>query len=145
MIWYPFGRRKRKTMTDKEKIAFADMIAKLLKLQLAVVGDTTMDSQAGGPKRKAIGYVYGCVDAVLRTKGWDMAYSEIGPPITFQVIRRLWPGKEREYFEFLVDHLSDLGIVAGMMHGGQQYIDFLKPENSENAPMGLARYILTEI
>ena len=145
MIWNPFGRRKRKTMSDEQKIAFADIIARSLKLQLVIVGESTMDSQAGGPKRIAIGYVYGCVDAMLRTKGWDMTDFDIGVPITFQVIRRVWPGKEREYFDFLVEHLSDPIVGAGMMHGGQQYIDALKPENSVNVPMGLARYILTEV
>jgi hypothetical protein len=33
-----FGRRKRKTMSDEQKIAFADTIASLLELQLAIVG-----------------------------------------------------------------------------------------------------------
>ena len=136
---------KRPTMSDEQKSVYADMIGDLLELQLVVVGDSKMDSQAGGPKPKAIGYVYGYVDAVLRTKGLDMADSEIGPPITFQVVRRLWPGKEREYFDFLAEHLSDPVVGGGMMHGGQQYIDSLKAENSENAKMGLARYILTEV
>ena len=140
------GKPKRETLRDEEKSAFADAIAKLLQIQLVMTAGHTMDFEAGGPKPKpkAIGYVYGYVDAVLRTKGWDMAESEIGPPITFQVIHRLWPGKEREYFDFLAEHLSDPVVGAGMLHGGQQYLDSLKPENSENVQMGLARYVLTE-
>ena len=121
MIWNLFGRRKREAMSDEQKSAFADMIADLLKIQLIMVGDKTMDSQDGGPKPKAIGYVYGYVDAVLRAKGWDMADNEIGIPITFQVIRRLWPGKEREYTDFLAEHLSDPTVSAACMHGGQQH------------------------
>ncbi len=73
-----------------------------------------------------------------------MADSEIGPPIMFQVIRRLWPGKEREYFDFLADHLTDPIVAEVMMHGGQQYTDSLKPEPDRIQPMGLARYILHE-
>jgi hypothetical protein len=142
MIWNPFSGRK--SLTDEQKTAMAEKIAELLKVQLLVVSEKEMDSRAGGPKPRAIGYLYGYVDAVLRTKGWDMADIEIGVPVTFQVIRRLWPGKEREYMDFLVAHLSDQFVAAGMMHGGQQYLDSLKPENSGNAPMGLARYILTD-
>ncbi len=43
----------------------------MLEIQLTTVGDKTMDSEAGGPKRKAIGYVYGYIDAILRTRRWD--------------------------------------------------------------------------
>ncbi len=73
-----------------------------------------------------------------------MADAKIGPPITFQVIRRLWPGKEREYYDFLADHLTDPIVSAGMMHGGKQYSDSLKPEPHRIHPMGLAGYILHE-
>ncbi len=103
------------SMNDDQKIDFAETIAGLLRAQLILVGDRSMDSQAGGPKPRAIGYLYGFVDAVLRSKGWNMADSEIGIPITFQVIRRLWPGKEREYMDFLADHLSDPVVVAASM------------------------------
>lgn len=143
MIWNPFGRQPRDKMTDEQKLAFADRIAEMLKAQLVIVGDKSIQSQAGEPKRKAIGYVYGYIDAVLRTKGWDMADSHVGVPITFQVIRRLWPGKEAEYTAFLADRLQDPLVVAGMMHGGQQYIDFSKPSHA-GAPVGLARFILEE-
>jgi hypothetical protein len=142
MIRNPF---RRKTLSDVQKDAFAEAIAEMLKIQLIAVGEKTIDSDAGGPKPKAIGYVYGYVDAVLRTKGWDMADTEIGIPITFHVLRRLWPGKEREYTDFLAEHLSDPVVAAGCMHGGQQYVDSLKAENSGNVQMGLARYILTEV
>ena len=100
-------------------------------------------SQQGGPKRKAIGYVYGYIDGVLRTKGWDMADTQLGVPITYQVIRRLWPGKEAEYTSFLADRLQDPQVVIGMMLGGQQYIEYSKP-GAASAPMGLARFIIEE-
>jgi hypothetical protein len=72
---------------------------------------------------------------------------EIGPPVTFHVIRKLWPGKESEYFDFLADHLrSDLAVNAGILRGGQGLTDWwLKKDDPEaGVPMGLARYILTE-
>jgi hypothetical protein len=33
--------------------------------------------------------------------------------------------------------------MVGMMHGGQQYIDFSKPGHG-GAPMGLARFLLED-
>jgi hypothetical protein len=104
LIW---NLRKPKTLNDDEKIAFAETIAGMLGLQLMIVAEgNTIESETGGPKPKAIGYVYGFVNAVLHSRGWSMADMEIGPPITFHVIRRLWPGKESEYFDFLAEHLS---------------------------------------
>ncbi len=117
MIWNPF---RRKTLSDAQKADFAEAIAGLLSIQLVMVGDKTIESEAGGPKPKAIGYVYGFVDAVLRTKGWDMVDLDIGIPVTFHVLRRLWPGKEQEYLTFLVEHLKDPNVLVGCLHGGQQ-------------------------
>lgn len=145
MAWNPFGQRKPKAVSDEQKIAFADMIAEMLQIQLIMVGEKAMDSRAGGPKPGAMGYLYGYVDAVLRSRGLDMRDPELGIPITFQVIRRLWPGKEREYTDFLAGHLSDPIVCAGIMHGGQQYTDWFKSENSDDVPMGLARYIIAEV
>ena len=136
-------------MSYEQKSAFAELIAAQLKIQLVAAGEKTMDSEAGGPKPKAIGYVYGYVDAALRTAGWDMTDAEIGIPILFHVLRGPWPGKERDYTAFLAQHLvadaADPVVVVVCMHGGQQFLDWMKAENSSNVPMGLARYILTEV
>jgi hypothetical protein len=86
-------------------------------------------------KRKALGYVYGYIDAALRTKGHDMADMSIGVPITFQVIRRLWPDHVNECMDFLAKNLrSDALMSAGIMHGGQQFLDYSKP-GASGAPM----------
>src|SRR5271165_7525611 len=131
MIWNPFRHRKHETLNDDQKIDFAKTISELLEVQLMMLPDRgTIESEAGGPKPKAIGYVYGYVDAALRSRGWNMRDMEIGPPITFHVIRRLWPGKESEYFDFLAEHLSELVVNAGILRGGQEFTDWLKNEHS---------------
>jgi hypothetical protein len=117
----------------------------MLKLQPVAVGEKTIESEAGGPKPKAIGYVYGFIDAVLRTKGWDMADLNIGVPIMYHVLRQLWPGRDREFLTFLIEHMSDPSVLAGCLHGGQQYLDSLKSDNSQKVPMGLGLYIVTEV
>ena len=87
---------------DAAKSRFADVIARQLEIQLELTGGVPINDGAGYPKRKAIGYVYGYVDAALRSIGKDMYDTSIGVPVTFQVIRKLWPGRETEYMGFLV-------------------------------------------
>jgi hypothetical protein len=145
MNWNPFSRRKLQTLNDDEKINFAKTIADVLEIQLMLVSDrATIRSENGGPKPKSIGYVYGCGDAVLRSRGWSMSDAEVGPPVTFHVLRTLWPGKEADYYDFLVDNLSHNAVNAGMLRGGQEVTDWLKGRMSGGGPTGLAQLILTE-
>ena len=69
-----------------------------------------------------------------------MSDAEVGPPITFHVLRTLWPGKEADYYDFVVDNLSDNAVNAGMLRGGQQYTDWAKGRMS-GVPTGLAKLI----
>jgi hypothetical protein len=86
--------------------------------------------------------VYGFIDAALRVRGQDMADMSIGVPITYQVIRNLWPEHVNAYMDFLVKNIgSDELMNVGMMHGGQQYLDYRKPGRS-GVPMGLARFMI---
>ncbi|MGA8380509.1 MAG: hypothetical protein WB710_05210, partial [Stellaceae bacterium] len=89
-------------------------------------------------------YIYGYIDAFLRMRGIDMSNIDIGPPITFHVFRKLFPERDPLwYVEFLSANLQDETVNLGMMHGGQQCIDYSKP-GVEGAPMGLFRFILEE-
>ena len=59
-------------MSDEQKIAFAELDSAKFKNSIVGAGEQTMDSEAGGPKPKAIGYVYGYVDAgFARRMGHD--------------------------------------------------------------------------
>ena len=144
MIWNLFSRREPQTLSDDQKADFAKTIAGMLELQLMIIPDNTaIETETGRPKSKSIGYVYGFVDAVLRSKGYDMSDSEVGSPITFHVLRTMWPGREADYYEFLVDNLYDNAVNAGMLRGGQQYTDWVKGLMS-GVPTGLAQLILSE-
>jgi hypothetical protein len=135
-----FSRKDR--FDDVAKLQFATMIAEMLQLQMIVAADESIEDGQGHLKRKALGYVYGYIDAALRTKGHDMADMSIGVPITFQVIRRLWPDHVNECMDFLAKNLqSDTLMNAGIMHGGQQFLDYSKP-GAAGVPMGLARFMI---
>jgi hypothetical protein len=142
---------------------FVDLIARLLEPQKILAGDpsiewatdpglnaikqeallqfgmggASIEDEHGHPKRKALGYVYGFIDAALRTKGLNMADMSIGVPITYQVIRKLWPEKVDVYMDFLIKNItnSDALMTVGVMSGGQQYLEWHKPGNTR-VPMG---------
>ena len=134
--------RRKKKFDDAAKIELASAIAELLEMQKRMAGNASIEDQTGQPKRKAIGYVYGYVDAALRSIGQDMTDMSVGVPVTYQVIRRLWPDRVNEYMDFLAKNMdSDRLMSIGMMHGGQQYVDYHKPGVS-GVPMGLARFMI---
>ena len=94
--------------------------------------------------RKAIGYIYGFIDAALRTQGEDMADLSVGVPMVFHVLRRLFPGHEQAYTEFLANHNDEVAVRLGMMAGGQQYLDFIAKPGAKGAPTGFARFIVED-
>ena len=134
-----FGRKNKFDDAAKEK--FASLIAELHALQLIVATDLSIEDEQGHLKRKSLGYVYGFVDAGLRVKGHDMADLSIGVPILFHVLRKLWPNHAKKCLDFVVKNgASDALMMVGVMHGGQQYLDFQKPD-AAGVPMGLARFM----
>lgn len=135
-----FGKKNR--FDDAAKIQFAKSIAEMLKIQTMVAAGKSIEDDQGHLKRKALGYVYGYIDAALRVKGHDMADMSIGVPITFHVIRRLWPGNVDECMDFLANNIkTDMLMNAAIMHGGQQFLDYSKP-GASGVPMGLARFLV---
>jgi hypothetical protein len=135
--------KNRTSFNDEKKAEFIEAIAFMLEVQLATVGNAPIESPSGSIKPKAIGYVYGFIDAALRTIGQDMSDNSVGVPVTFQVLRHLFPGCEEKYSRYLADHMgTDKFVTLGALTGGQQYLDFNAKKLS--APMGLARYLVEE-
>jgi len=66
---------RKNSWDDATKLKFATAIAGMLERQLLVAGSASIEDEQGYPKRKALGYVYGYIDAALRVKGQDMAIS----------------------------------------------------------------------
>jgi hypothetical protein len=131
---------------DQTMSKLANGIAGLLEVQLLLLPPEykRLAGDGGHIYRKSIGYVYGYIDAILRMKGYDMADSEIGIPITFHVLRKLFPDCDTvPYMEFLVENLRDETVRLGMMHGGRQWFDYNKP-NAKGTPMGLFRFIMED-
>jgi hypothetical protein len=138
--------RPRAPPNDVIKVDMANTIADLLRIQLIVLPQEykAIEDKQGRIYRKSIGYVYGYIDSFLTTMGYDMSDMDIGVPITFHVLRKLFPnGRPERYIEFLMNNMDDPKVVVGTMHGGQQWLDYGKP-GSKGAPMGLFGFILEE-
>jgi hypothetical protein len=131
-MWNPFAKQKR--LSDDEILSLAAVIAKPLQVQLSIA--VRIGPPAGAPHRRALGYVYGWSDAALRVRGWDMADTAIGPPVLFHVLRHLWRGDEARLLHHIVAHLRDPVVVSGMMHGGQQYLDWRSQETPYPTGLG---------
>jgi hypothetical protein len=139
MVW-PF--KKKKTFDDAKQLKFVQLISSMLEMQKIATGGRSIEDGEGRPKRKAIGYIYGFIDAALQMIGQDMSDPSIGIPILCEVLNRLFPGRVEDYAKFLVSHMGkDELVTLGAMHGGQQYLKYIKP-GSEGMPMGLARFIV---
>lgn len=95
--------RKRNAFDDEKKAKFVDAIASMLEVQMAFVPGQSVEDESGEVNPKAIGYIYGFIDAALQTIGQDMSDQNIGIPITFRVLGRLFPGREQKYLSFLAD------------------------------------------
>lgn len=148
-IW-PIGRKSQPkpslSSDDKTKAKVANAIVDLLGLQLLLLPSEhkRLEGEDGAIYRKSIGYIYGYVDAFLRIRGYDMSDTDIGVPITFHVLRKLFPdGDPARYVEFLMHNQNDENVTLGTMHGGQQCLDFSRPK-ADGAPMGLFRFILED-
>jgi hypothetical protein len=137
---------RKRSLTDGKKMELANAIAAILEVQLVMVTDAErhLQDQEGNFNKKALGYVHGCVDAIVTSKGYDMSDAEIGMPITFHVLRRLFPTEDpAKSLEYLVQNQRDEMIGVGMMAGGQQTVDFRNGKFKDSSvPMGLARFLL---
>ncbi|MCX5653557.1 MAG: hypothetical protein NTY65_02755 [Planctomycetota bacterium] len=138
IIWPYFVQCCPRTTFDNEK--FAESIAGMLQTQLDMAGHRSIEFADGTVKPKALGYVYGFIDAALRIIGQDMSDTSVGIPITFQVLRHLFPGREEKYLQYLTDHMgTDKAVTLGAQTGGQQLLDY--NAGKLNGLAGLARYI----
>ncbi len=87
--------KKRSAFDDEMKTQFVEAVALMLEVQLAAAGRNSVESSKGEIIPKALGYVYGFIDAALRTIGQDMSDPSVGPPVAFQVFRHAFPGARR--------------------------------------------------
>ena len=134
-------------LDDDQKIRLADGLADMLAMQMvfAKVGQpevTKIELRRGHINRKAIGYIYGFIDCALQSRRLETSNVTLSVPIVHHVMRRLFPGQETAYTDYLLEHMDDTVVVLGMMKGGQQYSQFVSRPSAKGVAMGLASFIL---
>ena len=137
-----FGFSKKKSsFDDAHKTTFIEAISGMLELQKQFAGtEHPIEDSAGNINRRAVGYIYGFIDAALQGVGQNMSDVSIGIPITHGVLRRLYSGHEERYVRFLIENTKDPVVTLAKQIGGQQYIDYSLGKLT--APMGLARCLI---
>ena len=134
--------KKKHTFDDAKKTQFADSISTMLEMQKIASGGCSIEDSEGRLNRKAIGYIYGFIDAALQSIGQDMSDISVGIPITYHILNRLFPGRGNNYVEFLKDNIGkDEVVMLGVMTGGQQYTEYLKPGH-KGTPMKFGIYLV---
>jgi hypothetical protein len=130
---------------DREKSfkETADFVYELLVLQTVILRDDQIFlCKDKNVNSKALGYVFGFLDAFLQVKGLDIRNSE-GQPIMLYLLSRLVP-KEVEstgsYVIYLQSHMrDDPDVLNGVQLGGKQALDFI---NKKAPIMGFAKSLL---
>jgi hypothetical protein len=134
-----FGRKKS---NEVQLMEIGNALADILEVQLVLAPDTLPEDADGKINGKALGYIYGFIDADLQHRRLDILDSAVGIPIIFRVIEHLFPDKGHRYTAFLVDHVGrEADVVVGVMTGGQEYIKLMKRAKDGPVPLGLARML----
>jgi len=130
--------KKKPKYGSESRVKLVESVAKMLEMQRTVSGNKPIVNSAGRPNRKAMGYIYGFVDAALDSIGQDISDISIGMPTVFGVFCYLYPGKELEYTDYLLDHVGkDETVMTGVASGGQQYTDLISGRKSSPMQFGL--------
>jgi hypothetical protein len=125
-----------------KKSEIVNFVAHVLRIQIAMAGDASMDDENGKPKCRAMGYVCGLVDAALKSIDQPTADLSAVVPITLQVLRKLWPERADAYMDFFKSNIGDSKLMKlGFEHGFQQWIDYSEP-STPSLPLGLVRFII---
>ena len=129
-------------MTPSQKSETANGLALLISIQLIFPVDceiTQIEVKKGEINRKAIGYIYGFIDCALQHRQENITNIDVGLPILYHVFRKVFPGHEQTYIDFLMAQMEDEVTVLGMLAGGQEYSEFLR---EGKPPFGLSTLIL---
>jgi hypothetical protein len=137
--------KKRKAMDDDTIELFIESISQMLIIQLTVVTNRSLKNKYGSLSREALGYVFGFIDGAMQVHGHGSCEDHLRALILIRVINIVFPNDSKECMRFLDGEPdSDREFVFGAMTGGQQYIEFSKPERNGDVPMGLARFLLKQ-
>jgi hypothetical protein len=116
-----------------------EMAIGVLGISFEVSGGRGIEDEAGNINQKALGYIYGFVDAALQNRGLSIDH-EYGYATLVGILNKYWPGKGGDYLLHLAEHMKEPEIIGGIAYGGQDYVDWMKQK--QQTPMGLGKSLL---
>lgn len=133
---------KRTKSSEQKRDDVIEAISGILRVQL-----TLADSHSIGTgeaiNKKALGYICGFIDATLEIYKFDTSNSEDRVLVIYHVFKNLYPTRETEYMDFLLEYLGDdEEVMSGYKHGLEQGT-ILFIEGADGAPIvGLTQILL---
>jgi hypothetical protein len=144
MVKFNLFKRKR-GLDANAKAALIDAVSAML-LALHVAASTrSIEDDNGTINRSALGYIFGFVQAGIANLGGDPLDAFDGAPVMIEILRRVYPGREPRYLDFIMQNLdTDKEMNDGAKYGGQQYIDYIVQNHpSGGHAEGFARCLLS--
>jgi hypothetical protein len=135
---------RRRGLSPEVKATLIHGASAMLLTQTVV--PTPIEDEKGNINRQALGYIFGFVEAAILHLGGDTHDAFVGAPIVLEILKRMYPGHERRYLDFIVLNLeTDQAMYDGARYGGQQFQDYVVHNHpSGGHAMGLARCLLGE-
>ena len=138
---------KRKHRFDAEaKVTLINAVSFMLLAQEAMSSRSSIEDANGSINRAALGYIFGFVQAGIANLGGDPLDAFVGAPVMLEILKRLYPGREHHYLDFIMGNLeADKAMNDGARYGGQQYLDYVVHNHpSGGQAAGLARCLRGE-
>jgi hypothetical protein len=137
----------RKRSFDAEaKVTLIDGVSAMLLALHMTTGTRSIEDDSGNVNRPALGYIFGFVQAGIANLGGDPLDAFVGAPVMLDILKRVYPGRERRYLDFVMENLeTDTAMNDGARYGGQQYLDYIVHNHpSGGQPAGFAGCLLGE-
>jgi hypothetical protein len=136
--------RKKPRFDDAAKDTLIDGVSTMLLALHLTTGTRSVEDESGNISRPALGYIFGFVQAGIANLGGDPLDAFVGAPVMLEILKRLYPGRERRYLDFITRNLeTDKAMNDGARYGGQQYLDYIAHNHpSGGQPAGFARCLL---
>lgn len=110
-----------------------NMALHVIGAQFTISGGRAIEDVNGNLNKKALGYIYGFVDAALQSRALTID-NEYGSSVLVGIYNQLWPGEGGNYYKYVIDHIPEAELIGGIAYGGQEFCDW---QNDNHPPGGL--------
>ena len=125
--------RRKEAKRREAYIHIYNMTSHVIGAQFTISGGRSIEDSSGNYNKRALGYIYGFIDAALQSRGLTIDH-EYGIAALVGIYNQLWPGKGSDYCKYVIDNIPEAELVGGIAYGGQEFCDW---QNDNRPPGGL--------